>query len=85
MYGSTQEEIIRDLGEPEEIVKKDGSTHFIYQWKRSDKDIVFLVYRYRLGGRSNIHLYCLFLEFDENDHLNRHKSVERLVEPAHEL
>ena len=79
MYGSTQEEIIRELGEPGDIVKRDGPTYFIYQWRRSEKDIVFFILPVPVaGGFADTHLYCLFLEFDEANRLIRHASEERV-------
>jgi hypothetical protein len=83
-YGSTQEDIIRELGEPEWIEKRGGSTYFIYQWKRSDKGIVFVILPIPVGGgRLNANLYCLLLEFDEGNHLINHESVRGSDDNVH--
>lgn len=88
-YGSTQEDIIRELGEPEQIENRGGSTYFIYQWKRSDIGVVFMILPIPVGGgRVNANLYCLFLEFDEANHLIKHISGSRFdhdVDPWMEL
>lgn len=90
LYGKSQEEITRELGTPEEIEIRGNSTYFIYQWKRSDKGGMFTIFPVPFpvpvpvaGGRLNAKLYCLFLEFDETNHLIRHESVERLDENVH--
>ena len=83
-YGSTQEDIIRELGEPEQIEKIGGSTYFIYQWKRSDKNILFIILPIPIaGGRFNANLYCLFLGFDEDNHLIKRRSGKYLNSDVH--
>jgi hypothetical protein len=90
LYGSTQEDIIREFGEPEQKEKRSKSTFFIYQWKRSDKDILFMIIPVPFpvpvpidGWRTNSQLYCLYLRFDENNHLIRHATEEPLLSNVH--
>lgn len=83
-YGSTQEDIILELGEPEWVEKMVGSTYFIYQWKRSDIGIAFGVIPIPVGGgRLNANIYCLLLEFDEDSQLINHESVTEIDDSVH--
>jgi hypothetical protein len=79
LYGSTQEDIIRKLGEPKEIVKRSGPTDFIYQWRRNDVDFAGLILPI-IPILGDTHLYCFFLEFDETNQLNKHASVVRTTQ-----
>jgi hypothetical protein len=82
-YGLTREEIIRELGEPEWIKNRNEATFFIYEWRDTDKEIVFMLafipYPVPVpvaGGRNNINWYCLLLEFSKDDHLVHHEASE---------
>jgi hypothetical protein len=76
LYGSTKEDIIRVFGKPGMVEHRGTTTYFIYEWKRSDKDIVFFVLPIPIGGgRAAIHWYCLLLEFDDDNHLINHQTA----------
>ena len=80
-YGSTQEEIVTELGEPVLIRKRGNATYYIYQWKRSDKDIIFFVVPIPVaGGRANVHIHCLLLEFNRDNRLINHEAVIETVD-----
>jgi hypothetical protein len=83
-HGSSQKEILKEFGEPDWKVERDSSTFYIYQWKSSDKDIVFFVIPIPVaGGKSNAYIYCLLLEFDENDKLIKHDMRETIDTDVH--
>jgi len=72
IYPSTQEDVIRQLGEPEWIEKKGSSTYFIYQSEAYEYGvgvIILPIIPYR-----DTDVFCLFLEFDEANNLVRHTS-----------
>jgi hypothetical protein len=78
-HGSSQNEILKELGEPDWRVEVNRSTFYIYQWKSSDKDIAFFVVPIPVaGGKSNAYIYCLLLEFDGNDKLINHDIRESI-------
>ena len=69
-YGSTQEDIIRELGAPELIEKRGRSTYFIYQSEAYEYGvgvIILPIIPYR-----DTDVFCLFLEFDEASNLVKH-------------
>jgi hypothetical protein len=83
LYGSTKEKVIRELGKPEWIETRNDSTYFIYEWRNTDKEIVFMLafipYPVPVpigGGRTNINWYCLLLEFDHDNRLIHHETAE---------
>lgn len=83
-YGATQEEILREFGTPDWTEKTFGSTYYIYQWKSSDKEIVFFVIPIPVaGGRTAVDTYCLLLEFDEKIKLINHESVTERDSSVH--
>lgn len=83
-YGSTQEEILSKFGKPEWTEKRFGSTYYIYQWKSSDKEVVFFVVPIPVaGGRTAVDIYCLLVEFDENNKLINHESLEERDSSVH--
>ena len=72
IYPSTQEGVIRQLGEPDWIEKSGSSTYFIYQSEAYEYGvgvIILPIIPYR-----DTHVFCLFLEFDETNHLVEHTS-----------
>ena len=83
-HGSSQKEIVKEFGEPNWKVERDNSTFYIYQWKSSDKDIIFFVIPIPIaGGKSNAYIYCLLLEFDENDSIIKHEIRETIDTSVH--
>jgi len=74
-YGSTQEDVTRQLGEPERIEKRGGSTYFNYRLEESSEyGVGFLVFVPFFVGRDT-DIFCLFLEFDEASNLVKHAST----------
>jgi hypothetical protein len=72
IYPSTKEDVIRQLEEPEWIKKKGGYTYFIYQSESTEYGVGIMllpIIPYR-----DTDVFCLFLEFDEANHLVMHIS-----------
>jgi hypothetical protein len=77
LYGSTAEDIIGHLGQPKWIEHRNDSTYFIYEWRRTDKDLVFFVIPIPIaGGRVNFKWYCIMLEFDKDNRLIHYESAD---------
>jgi len=74
-YGSTQEDITRDLGEPEWIESRGGSTYYIYESRQTDTVVGFVVFLPVVGARDKVKWHCLLLEFDEDNRLVHHESA----------
>jgi len=68
IYPATQEDVIRQLGEPDWIEKRRSSTYFIYQSVAYEYGVGLFVF-YLASDE-----YCLFLKFDEANHLVDHIS-----------
>ena len=69
-YGATQEDIIRQLGEPEWIEKRGSSTYFIYQSEAYEYGVGIIILP--IIPLYQTYVFCLFLEFDESNHLVEH-------------
>lgn len=83
-HGSSRKVILREFGEPDWKVERNSSTYYIYQWKSSDKDIVFAIIPIPAGGgKSNAYIYCLLLEFDGNDQLIKHDMRDAIDTDVH--
>ena len=80
-YGATQEDIIKELGEPEWIEKRDVFTYFIYQSVVYEYGVSFAVlpFPYRSSDE-----YCLFVKFDEASHLVEHRAIRTEPRPFHD-
>ena len=83
-YGSTQEDIIRELGEPERIEKIGSTTYFIYQSEAYEYGVGVIILLPVWFGHDT-YVFCLFLEFDEANHLVKHTSKGPLYQSYGDL
>lgn len=68
LYGSTSDEIVAQVGQPNWVKNINITTYHIYEWRNTDNYLLF-------PGLPEPHTenwYCILLEFDEDEKLISH-------------
>jgi hypothetical protein len=74
MHGASSAEIISSFGKPDWTVKRKTSTYYVYEWKKNDRQWLWVGYLPSpIVGVVEINWYCILLKLDERDTLVDHK------------